>query len=376
MSLVLTLYISPYIFYPQFPQYPTTTIINLIFNEYIHSNTIKKRVIQEQIILRDNAIEQSDLLMEYKKLFVRHSSHHYAFQNQKPGSLSATDTKSKKNGTGLLSIFTSFLDEPLSKIGSARTSGDHLIIELVLHLIRNLLSITPINNFGSTEKSQHASQLHRDLLVVMKEELVLDVLVCVGQEIERRENSGYNLLLMEIMSYLLRGQVRSHIIWGIYIVYANTESLYIWLIYHDSSSFFYRTQPMLHSQLSSLPCHPSRPQCLLPTTTRRRHLPNLELSSAVQPPEQTCQVVPTLSSPSFKLIVIRYSSRPPLVILTSVGLYQLPSQTGSKATSLQVLTSKRRRPAVPRAAPRTVIRVPMVAWDNQHDARTRRPKSL
>lgn len=184
----------------------------------IYTQTSKKRVIQEQIILRDNAIEQSDLLMEYKKLFVRHSSHHYAFQNQKPGSLSATDTKSKKNGTGLLSIFTSFLDEPLSKIGSARTSGDHLIIELVLHLIRNLLSITPINNFGSTEKSQHASQLHRDLLVVMKEELVLDVLVCVGQEIERRENSGYNLLLMEIMSYLLRGQVRSHIYGGYYCV--------------------------------------------------------------------------------------------------------------------------------------------------------------
>ena len=147
--------------------------------------------------------------MEYKKLFVRHSSHHYAFQNQKPGSASSGGTTTKKNGTGLLSIFTSFLDEPLSKIGSARTSGDHLIIELVLHLIRNLLSITPINNFGSTEKSQYASQLHRDLLVVMKEELVLDVLVCVGQEIERRENSGYNLLLMEIMSYLLRGQVRS-----------------------------------------------------------------------------------------------------------------------------------------------------------------------
>ena len=184
----------------------------------IYTQTSKKRVIQEQIILRDNAIEQSDLLMEYKKLFVRHSSHHYAFQNQKPGSLSTTDTKSKKNGTGLLSIFTSFLDEPLSKIGSARTSGDHLIIELVLHLIRNLLSITPINNFGSTEKSQHASQLHRDLLVVMKEELVLDVLVCVGQEIERRENSGYNLLLMEIMSYLLRGQVRSHICMGDIIV--------------------------------------------------------------------------------------------------------------------------------------------------------------
>lgn len=162
-------------------------------------------IIQEQIILRENAIEQSDLLMEYKRLFVRHSSHHYAFQNQKPGG--NNKKANNKRGTGLLSIFTSFLDEPLSKVGSSRTSSDHLIIELVLHLIRNLLSISPINTYGSPEKAQYASQLQHDLLVVLQEEMVLDVLVCVGQEIERRENTGYNLLMMEIISHLLRGMV-------------------------------------------------------------------------------------------------------------------------------------------------------------------------
>lgn len=136
-------------------------------------------------------------------MFVRHSSHHYAFQNQK-------DKKSKSNnmseGTGLLSVFTSLLAEPLSKMGSSRTSADHLTIELVLHLMRNLLSITPLNTFGSTEKAQHAAQLHREFLVLLEEEMVFDVLTCVGQEVERRENSGYNLLLMEILSCLLRGQ--------------------------------------------------------------------------------------------------------------------------------------------------------------------------
>ena len=75
----------------------------------------------------------------------------------------------------------------------------------VLHMIRNLLCISPLNTFGSTEKSQFANQLHRELLVVLQEEMVLDVLVCVGQEVERRENSGYNLLLMEILSCLLKG---------------------------------------------------------------------------------------------------------------------------------------------------------------------------
>ena len=169
-------------------------------------------VLKEQIILRDNAIEQADLLMEYKHLFIKHPSHHYAFKDQGGGGTrrgeKETTTAAANGGMGLMSIFTSLLAEPLSKTGSSRTSADHLTIELVLHLIRNLLSISPLNTFGSPEKSQYASQLHRELLIVLQEEMVLDVLVCVGQEVERRENSGYNLLLMEILSCLLRGQVR------------------------------------------------------------------------------------------------------------------------------------------------------------------------
>ena len=163
-------------------------------------------IIREQIVLRDNAIEQAELLMEYKRLFVKHKTHHYCFQAQKPGAEEKTDNS--KKGSGLLSIFASFLDVPLSKTGSERTANDHLIIELVLHLIRNLLSIAPLNTFGSPEKSQYASNLHRELLIVMKEEMVFEVLRVVCQEIERRENQGYNLLVMEIMHHLLRGQVR------------------------------------------------------------------------------------------------------------------------------------------------------------------------
>ena len=167
-------------------------------------------VVQEQILFRKNAIEQSDLLMEYKQLFAKHPSHHYAFKNNR-GVTGGGQRKSNAPicGSGLLSIFASLLAEPLSKTGSLRTSSDHMTIELVLHLIRNLLCISPLNTFGSTEKSQHASHLHRELLVVLQEELMLDVLVCVGQEVETRENSGYNLLLMEILSGLLKGQVCS-----------------------------------------------------------------------------------------------------------------------------------------------------------------------
>ena len=157
--------------------------------------------------------------MEYKHLFVKHPSHHNAFKDQggvvAGGRGGTTTTAAANGGMGLMSIFTSLLAEPLSKTGSSRTSADHLTIELVLHLIRNLLSISPLNTFGSPEKSQYASQLHRELLIVLQEEMVLDVLVCVGQEVDRRENSGYNLLLMEILSCLLRGQVRDRSLLGV-----------------------------------------------------------------------------------------------------------------------------------------------------------------
>ena len=158
--------------------------------------------------------------MEYKKLFVRHPSHHYAFQGGGPagaGKARPADGEDGEDGgagagagvggSGLLSVFTSLLAEPLSKTGSSRDSNDHLTVELVLHLIRNLLSISPLSTFGSVERAQAADQLHRELLVLLEEEMVLEVLVCVGQEVERRENSGYNLLILEILSSLLRGQV-------------------------------------------------------------------------------------------------------------------------------------------------------------------------
>ena len=94
------------------------------------SSKSKSSVVEQQIKLRENALEQSELLMEYKRLFSHHHSHHVK----------------GKEGTGLLSIFVSLLAEPLSKTGSSRTDADHLTIELVLHLFRNLLAAEPLLN--------------------------------------------------------------------------------------------------------------------------------------------------------------------------------------------------------------------------------------
>ena len=157
-------------------------------------------MIKEQIKLRENAIAQSDLLMEYKKMIVEHPSHRYAFQHAKKSDQSTVENKEEK---GLLSIFTSLLAEPLSRTN--RTSSDHLQIELVLHFVRNLLSIQPMS--WGTESRRENAKLSAELVVLLEKEMMLEVLICVGQEVEKRENEGYNLLLMEILSYLLKGQV-------------------------------------------------------------------------------------------------------------------------------------------------------------------------
>jgi hypothetical protein len=142
--------------------------------------------------------------MEYKKMIVEHPSHRYAFQSKGKGKVGKGEVEEdEENEGGLLSIFTSLLAEPLSRTN--RSSSDHLQIELVLHFVRNLLSIQPIT--WSTDARRDNAKLGGEFVVLLEKEMMLEVLVCVGQEVEKRENEGYNLLLMEILSYLLKGQV-------------------------------------------------------------------------------------------------------------------------------------------------------------------------
>jgi timeless len=106
-------------------------------------------VVAQQIKLRQNALDQADQLMEYKRLVTYHPSHHSAAQRR---------GGKGRGGTGLLSVFVSLLAEPLSKSGASRTDADHLTIELVLHLIRNLLTAEPLLN---SECDSHTRQRRR-----------------------------------------------------------------------------------------------------------------------------------------------------------------------------------------------------------------------
>jgi len=150
-------------------------------------------VVAQQMKLRRNALSQAEQLMEYKRLVTFHPSNY-------------EKNKSKRNkGTGILSVFVSLLAEPLSKSGASRTDADHLTIELVLHLIRNLLSAHPLLN-TSSETSRQAAQLHQDMIALFERELVLEILLVVGQEMELRENAQYNLLMMEILHHIVKTQ--------------------------------------------------------------------------------------------------------------------------------------------------------------------------
>jgi len=93
----------------------------------IDRNKTDLSIVRHQIKYRENALEQAQLLVDYKRIVAHHSSHHNG-----------------GNGTGLLSIFVSLLAEPLSRSGASRTDADHLTIELVFHLFRNLLATEPL----------------------------------------------------------------------------------------------------------------------------------------------------------------------------------------------------------------------------------------
>jgi timeless len=170
-------------------------------------------VIEEQIKLRDNAIAQANLLTEYKKMIVYHPSH-----RQKK---SKKQSKGGDDGAkGLLSVFVSLLTEPLSRTGMARTNEDHLLVEVILHLFRNLLCAgEPL--FKDSNNVQESTKLHQELIALFEKEMVLDILLVIGQEMESRENTQYNLLLMEILHHLLKSQVRCLSVMAEIYVYAH-----------------------------------------------------------------------------------------------------------------------------------------------------------
>jgi timeless len=147
--------------------------------------------------MKQNAIQQANALVQYKQAFCRQYASNI---NNKSKSQQRPEEHGNNGGGGVLSIFVSLLAEPLSRTGTSRTDADHLTIEIVLHLFRNLLAADPLLVTSASE------QLHHELILLLEQELVLDILHVLAADIERRENAQYNLLLMELLQHLLRRQ--------------------------------------------------------------------------------------------------------------------------------------------------------------------------
>ena len=68
------------------------------------------------------------------------------------------------------------------------------------------MAVSSMVSTASSETSRQAAQLHQDMIVLFQKELVLEILLVVGQEMEQRENAQYNLLMMEILHHIVKMQ--------------------------------------------------------------------------------------------------------------------------------------------------------------------------
>jgi timeless len=75
--------------------------------------------------------------------------------------------------------------------------------------------LTP-SRLASSDASRQSNQLHQELIALFDKELVLEIFLVLGQDMEARENAQYNLLMMELLHHLLKTQdpaavARSHL---------------------------------------------------------------------------------------------------------------------------------------------------------------------
>ena len=118
-------------------------------------------------------------------------------------------------GGEAIAALVAAMEEPLAR-GARRTEADTLVIELVLTLFRNLLGIEDVcrglaaaggeeGQSGGPGDGVDDRLLHQELLVLLEREYVLEVVLCLCQGVQARENQPWNLLLMETVFHLLRG---------------------------------------------------------------------------------------------------------------------------------------------------------------------------
>ena len=102
-------------------------------------------------------------------------------------------------------MFVDLMQGPLSKTEQRRDDRDNSTIELVLHLFRNLLCAEPVVK-NSASLVNEDIRIHHQLIAVFQKELVFDIIVFLGEGIAHKKNERWNLLIMEILHFLVRNQ--------------------------------------------------------------------------------------------------------------------------------------------------------------------------
>eukprot|EP00937_MAST-01D_sp_MAST-1D-sp2_P000746 g746.t1 len=112
------------------------------------------------------------------------------------------------NDVSYTALLMQMLEEPLSHEGSKRTERDNLWIELVLTLVRNLLSVPNARprSQGEVDASDRYAFLQEEFLLVLSQEYVLEVVWYLAEAIESSENREWNMLLLEIIDLVFRGR--------------------------------------------------------------------------------------------------------------------------------------------------------------------------
>jgi timeless len=77
---------------------------------------------------------------------------------------------------------------------------------LQLSKAQNILCSIHETFAATSDAFRQSNQLHQELITLFEKELVLEILLVLGQELELRENSQYNLLMMELLHHLLKSQ--------------------------------------------------------------------------------------------------------------------------------------------------------------------------
>ena len=105
----------------------------------------------------------------------------------------------------VLRCFVDMLTDSFSRDGYDRDEHDLRVIELVLSLFRNLLHVPNAAPTAST-RSEHLTHLQEDFVCALQEEYVLELVLHLIQNVGEEDTKEWNLLLLEIMYLLLRGQ--------------------------------------------------------------------------------------------------------------------------------------------------------------------------